>query len=90
MLVISTNEELEKILNRIDGEARENIISNMRNFVVSVIKTKQSSYENIMEQINNKIDYMYRIQTNELNLRSSIVIDLNLQYYRVIQFDLAI
>ena len=53
-MLLSTNDELELILNRIDSEVRENIINILKTLVVSIIKSNNSSYFELMDQIDKK------------------------------------
>ena len=54
IMLLSTNDELELILNRIDSEVRENIINILKTLVVSIIKSNNSSYFELMDQIDKK------------------------------------
>ena len=72
VLVLSTNNELDKIFNRIENEVREKLISNTKKIVVSNIKTKHSYYD-IMEQIDDSIQKIYSLQSNQSDLSSNNV-----------------
>ena len=67
VLVLSTNNELDKIFNRIENEVREKLISSMKKIVVSNIKAKHSYYD-IMEQIGDSIQKIYSLQSNQSDL----------------------
>ena len=62
ILILSTNFELDKILNRLEGQARENVIDTMKNFVTSLLKFQHFNSSQIMTEIDSKIAKMYMIQ----------------------------
>ena len=62
ILILSTNYALDKILNEIDGQVRQNIEDSMKNFVSSLLKVQNFNSTKIMAEIDNKIAIMYMNQ----------------------------
>ena len=76
-MILSTSNELDRILNRIQNEVRENVIKSMQSLVISFLKANHSSYFDMMDQVNKKISSIYDFQSTEQDLRSKFVIILN-------------
>ena len=77
IMILSTSNELDRILNRIQNEVRENVIKSMQSLVISILKANHSSYFDMMDQVNKKISSIYDFQSTEQNVRSKFVIILN-------------
>ena len=62
ILILSTNYALDRILNEIGGQVRQNIEDSIKNFVTSLLKAQNINSTKIMAEIDNKIAIMYMNQ----------------------------
>ena len=62
-MILSASDELDKILNRIDDNIRENLIKSMKELVVTELKSTKFTFKSIMKQIDDKIEKLYNLQS---------------------------
>ena len=62
-MILSASDELDKILNRIDNNIRENMIKRMKKLVVTELKLTNFTFKSIMKQIDDRIEKLYSLQS---------------------------